>query len=246
MDETKHYKQDEICRKIKNELRKVIVQGNISERRIERCLPSKYKRKYVRNEVSSVSRDEKLLIVNTQRGKTLEEVQPISNHHKGSASSENGSRAIKDDSQDIIREFNEAIDELFRRESIPNPSTKDMQPALGTVPSFISTIYSVSMPLEEKIVMEDHMKKLSHLFDCMLELISSGKKEDQKKLFLAYRNSLERNIDAVNNRIAVSQGYFPQRPTTNLSSLESFKHGDEPNLYSENAFYYIHISLFVF
>jgi hypothetical protein len=206
MNETKHYKQDEICRKIKNELRKEIVQGNISKRCIERCLPSKYKRKYIRSEVSSVSKDEKLLIVNTQRGKTLEEVQPISNFHEGSAISENGSRAIKDDSQDI-RECKEAIDELFRRESIPNPSTKDMQTALGTVPSFISTIYSVNMPLEEKIVMEDHMKKLSHQFDCMLEIISSGKKEDQKKLFLACRNSLERNIDAVNNRIAVSQGY---------------------------------------
>jgi hypothetical protein len=72
------------------------------------------------------------------------------------------------------------------------------------------------MPLEEKIVMEDHMKKLSHQFDCMLEIISSGKKEDQKKLFLACRNSLERNIDAVNNRIAVSaplQFAYPTRQT---------------------------------
>jgi hypothetical protein len=207
MNETKHYKQDEICRKIKNELRKEIVQGNISKRCIERCLPSKYKRKYIRSEVSSVSKDEKLLIVNTQRGKTLEEKQPVSNHQGPSAIFEIGSRLNKNDSQDIIRECIEAIDELFRRESTPNPSTKDMQTALGTVPSFISTIYSVSMPLEEKIVMEDHMKKLSHQLDCMLEIISSGKKEDQKKLFLACRNSLERNIDAVNNRIAVSQGY---------------------------------------
>jgi hypothetical protein len=127
MDETKHYKQDEICRIIKNELRKEIVQCNITERCIEGCLPSKYKRKYIRSEVSSVSKDEKLLTVNTQRGKTLEEVQPISNHHEGSAISENGSRAIKNDSQDIIRECKEAIDELFRRESIPNPSTKDIR-----------------------------------------------------------------------------------------------------------------------
>jgi DNA polymerase III delta prime subunit len=55
LDETKHYKQDEICRKIKNELRKEIVQRNISERCIEGCLSSKYKRKYIRSEVSSVS-----------------------------------------------------------------------------------------------------------------------------------------------------------------------------------------------
>jgi hypothetical protein len=158
MAETKHYKQDEICRKIKNELRKEIVQGNISERCIETCLPSKYKRKYIRSEVSSVSKDEKLLIVNTQRGKTLEEAQPISNYHEGSAISENGSRAIKD----------ELIDAF------------------------------------DKLQLRDQINKLSYESDCMLDIISNARKENQEELFLASRSFLERIIDSANHRIAVS------------------------------------------
>jgi hypothetical protein len=162
MDETKHYKQDEICRKIKSELRKEIVQCDISERCIEGCLPSKYKRKYIRSEVSSVSKDEKLLIVNTQRGKTLEEKQPISNHHEGSAISENSSRAIKDDYQ------NELIDAF------------------------------------DKLQLRDQINKLSYEFDCMPDIISNARKENQEELFLAYRSFLERIIDSANHRIAVS------------------------------------------
>ena len=57
-------------------------------------------------------------MVNTQRGKTLEEVQPISNHHEGSATSENGSRAIKDDYQNDDRELTDALDKLQLRDQI--------------------------------------------------------------------------------------------------------------------------------
>ena len=50
--------------------------------------------------------------------------------------------------------------------------------------------------------MEDQINKLSHESNCLLDIISNTSKKDyQKKLFRAYREFLERNIDAVNLRI---------------------------------------------
>jgi hypothetical protein len=54
------------------------------------------------------------------------------------------------------------------------------------------------MSLEEKIAMEDQINNLSHENNCLLDIISNSKKDYQKKLFRAYREFLERNIDAVN------------------------------------------------
>lgn len=69
--------------------------------------------------------------------------------------------------------------------------------------SILSLIHTLSTPLEEKIVMEDQINKLSHESNCLLDIISNiSKKDYQKKLFLAYREFLERNIDAVNQRIS--------------------------------------------
>lgn len=69
--------------------------------------------------------------------------------------------------------------------------------------SILSHIHTLSIPLEEKIVMEDQINKLSHESNCLLDVISNiSKKDYQKKLFLAYREFLERNIDAVNQRIS--------------------------------------------
>lgn len=68
--------------------------------------------------------------------------------------------------------------------------------------SILSLIRTLSTPLEEKIAMEDQINKLSHESNCLLDIISNiSKKDYQKKLFLAYREFLERNIDAVNQRI---------------------------------------------
>lgn len=166
MDETKHFKQDEICRKIKNELREEIAQDKISERCIEGCLPSKYKRKYIRSELNSVSENAKpLAIVDTQRGKTVEEERLLSIHQGASSISEDGSKAIKKDYQNEVRELRDAIDERLLR---------------------------------------DQINKLSHESDCMLDIISAARKENQKKLFLTYQSFLEQIIDYVNHRIAVS------------------------------------------
>jgi len=68
--------------------------------------------------------------------------------------------------------------------------------------SIQSLIHTLSTPLEEKIAMEDQINKLSHESNCMLDIISNTNRKDyQKKLFLAYREFLERNIDSVNQRI---------------------------------------------
>jgi len=64
-----------------------------------------------------------------------------------------------------------------------------------------SLIHSLTMPLEEKIAMEDQINDLSHENNCLLDIISSCEKNYQKKLFLAYREFLERNIDAIDERI---------------------------------------------
>lgn len=68
--------------------------------------------------------------------------------------------------------------------------------------SIRSLIHGLSTPLEEKIAMEDQINKLSHESNCLLDIISNTSKKDyQKKLFVAYREFLNRNIDAVNQRI---------------------------------------------
>lgn len=69
--------------------------------------------------------------------------------------------------------------------------------------SIQSLIHTLSTPLEEKITMEDQINKMSHESNCLLDIISNTTKKDyQKKLFLAYREFLKRNIEAVNQRIA--------------------------------------------
>ena len=62
-------------------------------------------------------------------------------------------------------------------------------------------IHSLSLSLEEKVAMEDQINELSHKSDCLLDIISSSNRNYRQKLFLAYRDFLERNIDVVNERI---------------------------------------------
>jgi hypothetical protein len=65
-----------------------------------------------------------------------------------------------------------------------------------------SIIHSLNMSLEERVAMEDQINNLSHESNCLLDIISNGRRDYQKKLFFAYRKFLEQNIDAVNQRIA--------------------------------------------
>ena len=62
-------------------------------------------------------------------------------------------------------------------------------------------IHSLNLSLEEKVAMEDQINELSHKSNCLLDIISNSNRNYRQKLFLAYRNFLERNVDAVNERI---------------------------------------------
>jgi hypothetical protein len=93
---------------------------------------------------------------------------------------------------------------IKKDKSVVNWNKKDYEISLRTIEatdSVRSLIHSLSMPLEEKVAMEDQINNLSHESNCLLDIISNSKKGYQKKLFLAYREFLERNIDAVNQRI---------------------------------------------
>jgi hypothetical protein len=88
-----------------------------------------------------------------------------------------------------------------------NQSKKSQDISLRTTEaaeSVKSLIHSLSMSLEEKIAMEDQINNLSHENNCLLDIISNSRKDYQKKLFRAYREFLERNIDTVNQRISES------------------------------------------
>jgi len=68
--------------------------------------------------------------------------------------------------------------------------------------SIRSIIHTLSTTLEEKIAMEDQINMLSHESNCLLDIIGNTSKKDyRKKLFLAYKEFLKRNIDAVDQRI---------------------------------------------
>ena len=61
LDETKQGKQSQICTKIKEMLADKIKEGKITKKWIECCLPQKYRRRYVKSEQSSLSRNAKKL-----------------------------------------------------------------------------------------------------------------------------------------------------------------------------------------
>ena len=81
---------------------------------------------------------------------------------------------------------------------------KNLDVSLQTIESAESVrrlIHSLNLSLEEKVAMEDQINELSHKSDCLLDIISSSNRNYRQKLFLAYRDFLERNIDVVNERI---------------------------------------------
>jgi uncharacterized protein YnzC (UPF0291/DUF896 family) len=85
LDETKECKQSLICTRIKEMLADKIKEGKITKKWIERCLPQEYRRRYVKSEQSSLSRNakklEKIIIVDNE-GKTIageEEPSPYNN-----------------------------------------------------------------------------------------------------------------------------------------------------------------------
>ena len=51
LDEEQICKQENICQTIKEILKEKIAEGKISERYIESCLPTEYKRKHIRKKI---------------------------------------------------------------------------------------------------------------------------------------------------------------------------------------------------
>jgi hypothetical protein len=58
LDEEAVCERGRVCRKIKNILEEKIRQGKITEKWIEECLPSEYKRRYTKSELSSLSKQD--------------------------------------------------------------------------------------------------------------------------------------------------------------------------------------------
>ena len=81
LDETKQFRQSQICGKIKEMLADKIKEGKITRKWIERCLPQEYRRRYAKSELCSLSgrakKLEKIIIVDNE-GNTIagEETSP--------------------------------------------------------------------------------------------------------------------------------------------------------------------------
>jgi hypothetical protein len=73
LDETKQCEQDQISKRIKEILKDKIQEGKITEKWIEECLPKEYKRKYIKSELSSLSKDNPETILVSLQAKTMTE-----------------------------------------------------------------------------------------------------------------------------------------------------------------------------
>ena len=58
------------------------------------------------------------------------------------------------------------------------------------------------MSVDDKIVLEDMINKLSQEADTILDIINDISKGHQKELLLAYKTLLKSSIDAVDRRLA--------------------------------------------
>jgi hypothetical protein len=67
--------------------------------------------------------------------------------------------------------------------------------------SLRTLIYSVAMTVEDKVVLEDMLNKLTMEADTMLDIINDIPRGHQKELLLGYKKLLESHIDAVNRRL---------------------------------------------
>jgi phage terminase Nu1 subunit (DNA packaging protein) len=62
-------------------------------------------------------------------------------------------------------------------------------------------VYSIAMNVEDKVVLEDMINKLSQEADTMLDIINDIPKKYQRDLLIGYKTLLQSSIDAVNRRI---------------------------------------------
>jgi ssDNA-specific exonuclease RecJ len=62
-------------------------------------------------------------------------------------------------------------------------------------------VYSIPMSVEDKVVFEDMINKLSQEADIMLYIINDIPKRHQKQVLLGYNTMLQTVIAAVNHRL---------------------------------------------
>lgn len=62
-------------------------------------------------------------------------------------------------------------------------------------------VYSTPMSVEDKVVLEDMINKLSQEADTMLYIINDIPKRHQKQVLVGYKTMLQSVIAAVNHRI---------------------------------------------
>lgn len=67
--------------------------------------------------------------------------------------------------------------------------------------SLRTLIYSIAMSVEDKVVLEDMISKLSGDADTMLDIINEIDRHHQKELLLGYKKLLQGCLDAVERRL---------------------------------------------
>ena len=67
--------------------------------------------------------------------------------------------------------------------------------------SLRTLVYAIAMSVDDKVVLEDMMNKLSQEADTMLDIIGDISKGHQKELLLGYKSLLQSCINAVNRRL---------------------------------------------
>ena len=67
--------------------------------------------------------------------------------------------------------------------------------------SLRNLVYSTVMSVEDKVVLEDMINKLSQETDTMLDIINDIPKRHQKQLLVGYRAMIQGVIDSVNRKL---------------------------------------------
>ena len=70
--------------------------------------------------------------------------------------------------------------------------------------SLRTLVYTIAMSVDDKVVLEDMINKLSQEADTMLDIINDIPKKYRRDLLIGYKTLLQSSIDVVNRRLANS------------------------------------------
>ena len=77
--------------------------------------------------------------------------------------------------------------------------TKEEEKAAAN--SLRNLVHSTVMSIEDKVVLEDMINKLSQETDTMLDIINDIPKRHQKQVLLGYKTMLQSVVAAINHRL---------------------------------------------